>query len=729
MALLFCWMLWKQETLTLFAAILLFSLAAYAFQDWRTHDDTNYAGPFSGELSFYGNYTVDGDGLRGFAQIEGGPVVYATYRIKTAEEKAALERLLYKSALRVSGVFEAPSPPSHRYAFNMERYVKQNGASKILAIDSIEGAREVRTIRSKLNSQREWIKQHIRKRFPESLVAEAEALLIGEQEKMTPEEQRIYQTLGITHLFAISGLHVGIVAGLLYFLLIRIRLRKETVLLLMLLALPAYAVIAGGAPSVWRSVGMATAVLACRLAGIKLPIAEILLISFTFSLFWNPFGFYNIGFQLSYGATFAIVYSLSFLARQTSVLKTGFLITCISQLTLYPILLVHFYELSLSAFVVNSLFVPLYTLVILPANFVLFAATIVSGPLADLAFALYEPLRGGVGSGMEWLAALPYQTWNPGKPSLCVAVLLVFSVLIFYSVAERGFKWRQLLIVLVPAVYISLVPYVDPALKVTFLDVGQGDSALVELPYRRGVYLIDSGGLLRFEQKAFQKRNRPYEIGRQVVAPYLKGRGISAIDAFVLSHADADHAEGAEEIFQLFRVHQLHLSPGSEKTDLIQSLLPYAEETHIRFPGRGSAWKDGGTRFTYISPNDANYEGNNDSLVLLLENGGFRVLFAGDLEISGEKELLGQYGAALDGITVLKVGHHGSKTSSGETFLSSVSPALSVFSAGRDNRYGHPSKEVVERFEKLQLGTLNTAESGTIEITVKNGKASVRTMR
>ncbi|WP_245894411.1 DNA internalization-related competence protein ComEC/Rec2 [Planomicrobium soli] len=722
-------MLWKKEPFIYFSAVLLFALVVYGFQDWRTKDPFDYSGTFSGNMKFHSDYTVDGDGLRGFAEIENGPVVYATYRIKTAEEKEALETLLYKSVLRVQGLFEAPPPPSHQFAFNMESYVKRNGASKILALESIDGAKEEHNIFSKLDSQREAIKRHIRKTFPESLVAEAEALLIGEREKMSLEEQRTYQILGITHLFAISGLHVGIVAGFLYMLLLRIRLRKESVMLFLLFALPMYAVVAGGAPSVWRSVGMVSAILLCRLLGLKMPVANVLLISFICFLLWDPYSLYMIGFQLSYGATFAIIYSFSFLAQQTSLLKTGFLITCISQLTLYPLLLFHFYELSLSAFLVNSVFVPLYTLGILPANFLLFGATLVFQPLADGAFAVYEPLRGFIGSGMDWLAALPYQMWTPGKPSAGVAVLLMVSVFVFYSMAERGFKWRQLLIVLVPAMGLSFAPYMDSGLRVTFLDVGQGDSALVELPHRKAVYLIDSGGLLRFEQKAFQERSRPYEVGRQVVAPYLKGRGISRIDAFVLSHADADHAEGAEEIFQLFRIDELHLSPGSESTALIKALLPFAKESEVRFPGRGSSWQEGNVRFTYIAPADAVYEGNNDSLVLLMESGKFRVLFTGDLEASGEKELVEKYGAALNNITVLKVGHHGSKTSSSELFLSTVMPVLSVFSSGRDNRYGHPSTEVVERFENLQLRTLNTAESGTVELTAKKGKIELKTMR
>ncbi|MGI2326528.1 DNA internalization-related competence protein ComEC/Rec2 [Planococcus sp. YIM B11945] len=729
MALLFCWMAWKRERLLLMASVVVFALAVFVLQDMRAQDSFDYSQPFAGQLDFGSQYTIDGDGLKGFAELEDGTKVYARYKIQSAEEKAALEANLYKTILQVDGLFEVPSPPPHRYAFDMETYLKRNGVSKILAIEKMAGASEKQSFLSSLNGQRESLKTHIRETFPDSLVAEAEALLIGEQEKMTMDEQQIYQTLGITHLFAISGLHVEIAAGLLYFLLVRLHIRKESVLVLMLVALPLYAVLAGGAPSVWRSVWMVCAVLGCRLFKIRLPISQILLISFVCFLLWNPYSLYNIGFQLSYGATFAIIYSARFLSRDSSNIKIGFVITFISQLTLYPLLIFHFYEISLSAFFVNSVFVPLYTLVILPVNFLLLVCTWVFQPAADLLFGLYEPLRTFVGDAMAWIASLPYQMWNPGKPAAWLVVVLMASVWLFYSWAERGFKWRQLLIIILPAAAITLPSYFDPALKVVFLDVGQGDSALIELPYRKGVYLIDSGGLLRFDAEEFRRRERPYEIGRQVVAPYLKGRGISSIDKMILSHADADHAEAAEEIFQRFRVKELHLTPGSEQTDLMQELMPFTKEAEIFYPGSGSVWQVQETGFAYLAPDDAEYVGNDDSLVLLMANGPFRVLFTGDLEENGEGKLLKDYGGQIKDMTVLKVGHHGSKTSSSEAFLNVVAPSLSIFSSGAENRYGHPSKEVVERFRKLQLETLNTAERGTIEMAVQNGNVEIRTMR
>ncbi|WP_416145524.1 ComEC/Rec2 family competence protein [Planococcus koreensis] len=282
---------------------------------------------------------------------------------------------------------------------------------------------------------------------------------------------------------------------------------------------------------------------------------------------------------------------------------------------------------------------------------------------------------------------------------------------------------------LVPAALFTAMPYLDPALKVTFLDVGQGDSAMIELPHRRAVYVIDTGGLLRFGTEEFRMKERPFEIGRQVVVPYLKGKGISSVDLLVLSHADADHAEGADELFKALQIRNLHLTPGSQTTPLMQELAKDASEAKLSYPISGSGWMEGQTRFHYLSPADAEYSGNDDSLVMLLENNGFRVLFTGDLEMAGEKKIVEAYSGELAGLTILKIGHHGSKTSSGQEFLEAAMPNLSIFSTGKDNRYGHPNPDVVERFQDLNLPVLNTAESGTIEVEVVDGEWELRKMR
>lgn len=709
--------------------VLLFSGLFYFLQDDRHEKMPAYSDGYTGTAVFKDGFKVDGDTLRGFMELSDGGLVYANYRFQNPEEKAQKEKWIGDSRLSITGVFEETKTPSHEFAFDMASYLKSNGASAAFSISQLVYMEPQEGFLAGMSKRRDKLKLHIRSNFPESLRTEAEALLIGEREMLTAEQQRIQQTLGISHLFAISGLHIGIISALLYFMMLRIGIRKHHAMFILLAVLPLYALLAGGAPSVWRAVSMTSAVLILKLMGTRIPIANILLLSFILFLFLEPYTLYKIGFQLSYGASFGIIYSMKLLEKETSPVKIGLMITFISQFTLYPLLLFHFYSLSLSSFAVNSLFVPLYTLIILPANLVFLFLTFVFPPAADFLFHFYEPFRNFIGRWTDWLAEWPHQMWIPGKPDAFFMCMMIIGILLFYSLSEKGFRWWKLGLGVMPAIVFTLVPYFDGALRVTFIDVGQGDSALVELPYRRGVYLVDTGGVLRFSKEGFSDRSRPFEVGRQVVAPYLHGNGISSIDALILSHPDADHAEGADEILELFRVAEIHMTPGSQTTDLIMELGKELEDAVIRLPGRGSTWQKGDTLFTYLSPADGTYEGNNDSLVLMMEQEGFKILFTGDLEVDGEEAVLREYGELLAGTTILKVGHHGSKTSSGENFLAQLNPELSIFSAGKDNRYGHPAEEVIERFGQLELPTMNTAEQGSIEIVFRNGTYSVLPMK
>lgn len=728
MALLFSWMIWKKEAPALFTVMILFAGLFFMIQEQRYESLPVYSGSYVGNAEFREGYKSDGDSVRGFMELEGGGLVYASYRFGSPEEKEEKQEQIRRSVFRVSGEFEEPEIPSHEFAFDMANYLKNNGASSILVLEKMEHIKTRDGFSAAMAERREKLQNHIQKSFPASLTAEAEALLIGERESITTEQQRIQQTLGISHLFAISGLHVGIITGLLYVGMLRCGIRKETAMILLLAILPLYALMAGGAPSVWRAASMTSAVLLLKLFRIRMPIATILLSSFIVFLAADPFVIYKIGFQLSYGASFGIIYSLKLLEAAKSRIKMGLLITFISQFTLYPLLLFHFYGLSLSSFAVNSIFVPLYTLVILPVNLLQLVLTLVYQPAAEFVFYFYGPFRAFVEEWTIWLAEWPHQMWYPGKPGAMFAALMLAGIVLFYSFVEKGFRWWKLGIGLLPAILFTAMPYFDGTLRVTFLDVGQGDSALIQLPYRKGVYLIDTGGLLRFGREGFSDRNRPFEIGRQIVAPYLQGNGISSIDKLILTHPDADHAEGADEILQLFNVEELHLTPGSQSSEIVVGLKADLKDTAVHLPGRGSHWRNGETTFTYLSPDDGHYEGNNDSLVLLVEHEEYKLLFTGDLEIAGENELLGLYGGLLEDITILKVGHHGSKTSSGEEFLLKLQPDYSIFSAGKDNRYGHPAAEVEERFQRLSLPTLSTAEQGTIEIVFRNGKFAITTM-
>lgn len=487
--------------------------------------------------------------------------------------------------------------------------------------------------------------------------------------------------------------------------------------------LPVYGVLAGGAPSVWRAVSVVELVFIVRYFRIRLALNDALAISFILFVMLEPGVVYQVGFQLSYLATFSLIYSSKILGYAKSWWLKSFLVTFVCQLLVYPLLLWHFYEISISSLVANIVFVPLFSFIILPLNILFLLLTFLSQSIADFFFNFYEPIRLSLTNCILFLQSIPFQMWSPGRPEAWCIILAYISIFIVYYLIEnkRAWKWA-IAVFIVPIIFMYITPKMDSDLRVTFLNVGQGDCIVVELPYQKAVYVVDTGGLLRFEKERWKETKKTFEIGRQVVVPFLKGRGIRTIDALILTHADADHVEGAEEIIEEIRVREIHVTPQSLAKAVMDDLLKAAKQHQVPIKEKmgGVQWGIGKTQFAYLWPTDITYEGNNDSLILFLQHGRFRMLLTGDLEQEGELALMRMYGEQLQNVTVLKAGHHGSKTSSSEEFIQVVNPKLTIFSAGLNNRYGHPHQEVIKRFEQNGLPYKVTGIDGTIALNISN---------
>jgi competence protein ComEC len=349
--------------------------------------------------------------------------------------------------------------------------------------------------------------------------------------------------------------------------------------------------------------------------------------------------------------------------------------------------------------------------------------------ISEALFLVYEPIRGLIDILILKLGTLPYQMWNPMRPENWMILLAYTSVIaILISIERKKKVFGCTLYFLITLLVIQLAPLTDSTTRITFVNVGQGDCILIEMPYRKQVIMIDTGGLLRFDQETWKQTNEPYEIGRQVVLPLLKGKGINAIDILIITHADADHMEGAEEVLRGVKVKEIHITPGSWEKEVMDDLRVEIDKQRIPVYEKiaGDIIFSDYYHFQYLYPMDEIYEGNDDSLVLSMRNNNFHGLFIGDLEERGELDLVEYYSRAIQQIDVLKVGHHGSKTSSTEQFLNLVQPSVAIIQAGFENRYGHPHPEVVERLEELRIPYLQTGTDGTIEVEInKSGDMTV----
>ncbi|WP_246218184.1 DNA internalization-related competence protein ComEC/Rec2 [Litoribacterium kuwaitense] len=550
--------------------------------------------------------------------------------------------------------------------------------------------------------------RHLEEHVPARFYPYAKALLYGDRSSLSPEIQQMYNRYSISHLLSISGLHVGVMSAL-FFISLTLFLTRETSLKWLLFILPVYAFFTGAEPPVIRAVLKAEIVILWLLFFRKrLTSVDGVTIAFLAMVLWNPYMIKDVAFQLSFTVTYSLLFSLPLLKKLPSHWALqSFAIATIAQLSGLPILLFHFYEISLLSPLWNILFVPLYTVVMLPASVIIFFVSFLPLPLslwlAQAALYIIDLAHGLLQMGdVLYDGVLLF-----GKPPLWLAVIEFFAVTYAFQAIERYGFVRRGLLYSAPLIILLTVHYFQWELsangRVAILDVGQGDSIVIELPYRQGVLLIDAGGSF----------SETFDPGEQIVVPYLRSRGIRQLDAAILSHSDLDHAGGMKAILQQISTKQLIIPQGkSEEGELIEMLKKEAtaQQAIVTIVEKNRRFTHFDTAFLLIPSKNEHFSENNQSLVIKAVLGNRTWLFTGDIEEEREEELKAQNLKA----DVLKIAHHGSRTSSSASFLEAVSPQWAVISAGRNNRFNHPHEEVLERLRHLGISVWRTDLHGTL---------------
>lgn len=637
--------------------------------------------------------SVNGDNLS-FRAKSGHWTYQVFYKLKSETEKHYFEQLWQTAEIQVTAdVVEAEEQRNFK-GFDYRNYLKMQGIYRIVNVT------DIKTI--KLSSKRSWFARlhewrrralvSIQSKFPDPMKHYMTGLLFGYLDKSFDEMNAIYSSLGIIHLFALSGMQVSFFIGKFRYLGLRLGIRQEYMNAIQLPFSLLYAGLTGFAVSVVRSL------IQSNLTHFGFKKQDNFALTLFVMFFLIPNFLLTTGGVLSFAYAFILIMidfeTLSLLKRilfQTFSLSLGILpllMWYFSSFQPLSILLTIFFS-----FIFDNLMLPFLTLAYFLSPFVSLACF-------NPAFRLLERI-------IVQIHLIFSRPFILGSPTLPILLLLLCLLALLYDFRQKKRVVLVLSSILALLFFISKNPLTN---EVTIVDIGQGDSILLRDISSKTI-LIDVGGKVTFGQTDKWRRRISDTNAEKTLIPYLKSRGIDKIDQLVLTHTDTDHMGDMEVVAKAFHVGEVLVSPGSlTKANFVSKLRRMKVKVHITKPGETLSIM--GSHLQVLYPLKIGDGGNNDSIVLYGRLLGLNFLFTGDLEKEGEAELLKTYPNLK--VDVLKAGHHGSKGSSSPELLAQIEPKIALISAGKNNRYKHPHQETLDRFAQIKSRIYRTDQEGAI---------------
>lgn len=513
------------------------------------------------------------------------------------------------------------------------------------------------------------------------------AFILGKSYYIDSEVLNNYKINGITHLFALSGLHVSMFSSIILFILKKIKLSEKLSYFITSLFLIFFAFIASFTPSIIRSVLFFILSSINNVYYLYIKPKYLLYIVFSILIFINPFYIYDTGFILSFCISFFIL-----LFNEKNKINNNLLsilvISILSTLSSLPIIINMSYEINILGFINNLFFIPYVTYIVFPLSIIVVFISKLSFILNFLIII------------MEYISKVSSNILNVKLifPKMSLFLIIIYYVLLILIVKKINLK--KIFIIYLSFLYFRC--NFDKNNYVYFIDVGQGDSALIVTKNNKSV-LIDTGG----------KVGSNYSLMKSNVIPFFKSIGIRKLDYLFITHGDYDHAGYGIDLVNNFNVKNRFTNKGKYNSLEKKLNIKSFNNSYIKIDN-----------VEIYSLNSKLYNNeNSDSLVLLVIIDNYKLLFMGDASINTEKDIMNNYD--IGDVFILKVGHHGSKTSSSEEFINSVNPKYSIISVGKNNKFGHPNKEVLDNLSSSKI--YRTDIDGSIMFKIKNNKLRIET--
>lgn len=635
---------------------------------------------------------IKGDSLsfRGRAD---GRLYQVFYQLASQEEQAYFYSLSDTVEIEMEAEVGEAGGQRNFNGFDYQAYLASQGIYRTVTIERIRGVTAVNSWNPLdwLSSLRKKTIDHIRTHFPAPMSHYMTGLLFGELGSEFEQMSAIYSSLGIIHLFALSGMQVGFFVDRFRWLFMRLGLTKEWVDWLQYPFSFVYAGLTGFSVSVVRSL------IQKLLANHGVKKLDNLALTILICLVFLPRSLMTAGGILSFSYAFLLgVFDFEELPRWRKLAAESLSIS----LGILPLLMTYFYAFQPLSILLTFLFSFIFDLLLLPGLSVIFLLSPVLK--IDWVNGLFVCLE----EVILWVANLGFRPLILGKPSDFLLLCLVLVLLLIHDFRRKKRCLFALSLLLALLFFMVKHPLEN---EVTMVDIGQGDSLFLRDVSGRTV-LIDVGGRLEFASKeGWRKRSRESNA-QQTLIPYLHSRGVGRIDSLVLTHTDTDHVGDVLEVAKHVEIGEVYVSPGSLTVpDFVATLKQLNVPVHVAEVGDKIPIM--GSHLEVLYPAETGDGGNNDSIVLYGRLLGTNFLFTGDLE-QGELDLIENYPNLP--VDVLKAGHHGSKGSSYPEFLEHIDAKIALVSAGVNNRYKHPHQETLARFEEQQMQVYRTDQQGAV---------------
>ena len=591
-------------------------------------------------------------------------------------------------------------------------------------------------------------------------------LLIGDRTNISKQIEEDFKNSNLTHMLAVSGSHFTYIIIAISFVNKGIK-RKRLGQIIMIIVIILFMNLTGNTASVVRSGIMAIYIILASIFHKRADIWTSMAVAIIIQLINNPYAIFDIGLQLSYGGVIGIVvFNKNILSKilyfdnyikinikekiqknnkykmqeinnteiKLSKVKKYIIeasaVTISANIVIIPIMMYHFNTISFTFLISNLIVGPILGFVVIFGFILIFLSFILNSLLMPFFFIL-NFLISIILYIAHICANLPFSKVFVPTPNKLILVLFYLNLFTLFYYKEKNVKNKKqkyssilLIIIIIFNFIYPLAASTKKNLTINFIDVGQGDSTLIRVDNKN--ILIDGGGSLYSDS---------FDVGEKTLFPYLLDRGITYLDYVIVSHFDADHFQGLEYVINNIKVKNAIISSLGQNSKEYETFLNLAKKKKINiiYVKKGDSINFNNAKIEILYPDNEiinDNAKNNNALVCKLIYNNFSMLFTGDIEEIAEKKILKLYEKNKEKLRadILKVGHHGSKTSSSYNFIKTVSPKIALIGVGKDNNFGHPNLGVIERLEKSGATIYRTDYMGEIELSIKsNGNMTINT--